>query len=132
MCKECVRLRQKAFDTALWYDYLTGLGVTFVLSLVASAITGVAAAFIGFFMFFIAAALGGGAGVLIADLTLRVIQRRRSRPLFITCAVGVVLGALPVALGLFFTGNVFALIGLAIYVVVATPTVYTRVSGIQL
>ena len=40
--------------------------------------------------------------------------------------------ALPVVLVLFFMGNMFPLLGIGIYMVVATPTVYTRISGIQL
>lgn len=132
MCKECVRARQKTFDTALWYDYLIGFGITFVLSLIASILTGLIASFIGFFMIFIAAGIGGGAGTFIADIALRAVNKRRSRPLFISCAVGAVLGALPIAAFLFFTGQMFALIGVAIYIVVATPTVYARISGIQL
>jgi hypothetical protein len=132
MCKECVRERRKVFDTAMWYDYLIGFGVTFVLSLIASTLTGVVATFLGFYMIFIAAAIGGGAGAFIADIALRAVQKRRSKPLFISCAIGVVLGSLPVVLFLFFTGQMFALVGIGIYMVVATPTVYTRISGIQL
>jgi hypothetical protein len=132
MCRECVRERQKVFDTAMWYDYLIGFGVTFVLSLIASTLTGVVATFLGFYMIFIAAAIGGGAGAFIADIALRAVQKRRSKPLFISCALGVVSGSLPVVLFLFFTGQMFALVGIGIYMVVATPTVYTRISGIQL
>jgi hypothetical protein len=132
MCKECIRERQKIFDTAVWYDYLIGFGVTFVLSLLASLLVGFLAAFLGFWMLFIAAGIGGGAGSFIADIALRAVNKRRSRPLFISCAVGVVIGALPVAAFLLFTGQMFALIGIGIYIVVATPTVYARISGIQL
>lgn len=132
MCRDCVRERRKIFDTAMWYDYLIGFGVTFVLSLIASILTGLIASFIGFYMIFIAAAIGGGTGAFIADIALRAVKKRRSRALFISCAVGVVVGALPVVLVLFFMGNMFPLLGIGIYMVVATPTVYTRISGIQL
>jgi hypothetical protein len=132
VCRDCVRQHQKAFDTAVWYDYVAGFSATFFLSLIASMIAAVAAMFIGFYMIFIAAGLGAGAGVFIANITLRAIQRRRSKPLFAVCTLGVILGALPVVLGLFFIGNMFALIGPVIYLVIATPTVYTRISGIQL
>jgi dipeptide/tripeptide permease len=132
MCKDCVRERQKVFDTAMWYDYLIGFGVTFGLSLLASILTGLIASFIGFYMIFIAAAVGGGAGAFIADVALRAVKKRRSKVLFTSCAVGVVVGAIPVILFLFFTGQMFALVGIGIYVVVATPTVYARLSGIQL
>lgn len=132
VCKECVRAQQKTFDTAMWYDYLIGFGVTFVLSLIASALTGVIASFLGFYMIFIAAAVGGGAGAFIADIALRAVSKRRSKSLFVSCAVGVVVGALPVMVVLFFMGNMLALISLGVYIVVVTPTVYSRLSGIQL
>ena len=132
VCKDCVRQQQKTFDTAMWYDYLIGFGVTFVLSLVASGLTGVIASFLGFYMIFIAAAVGGGAGAFIADVALRAVNKRRSKPLFISCAVGVVVGALPVMAVLFFMGNMLALISLGVYIVIVTPTVYSRLSGIQL
>jgi hypothetical protein len=105
VCKECVRQQQKTFDTAMWYDYLIGFGVTFVLSLIASGLTGVIASFLGFYMIFIAAAVGGGAGAFIADIALRAVNKRRSKSLFISCAVGVVVGALPVMVVLFFIGK---------------------------
>mgnify|MGYP003482058243 CR=1 FL=1 len=132
LCKDCVRSHQKTFDTALWYDYLSGFGITFVMSLITSVLLGFIATFVGFFMFFIAVGIAGGAGVFIANITLRAINKRRSRALFLVCAAGVVLGGVPVALGLLLTGNMFALISIGIYLVIATPTVYTRISGIQL
>jgi len=131
-CRECVRGQQKRFDSALWYDYLAGLGTTFILSLVVSALVAAISSFVGFFMFFIAAGAAGGAGIFIGNLTLRAINKRRSRPLFLTCAAGVALGAVPPALFLIWTGNLYALLFLGIYAVIAAPTVYSRVSGIQL
>ncbi len=132
LCKDCVRAQQKTFDTAEWYDYLTGMGVTIVLSLITSILVAFIGSFIGFFMFFLAAGIGSGAGTLIANLALRVLNKRRSRALFVACAAGVVLGALPVAILLLLTGNIYGVIGVVIYLVIATPTVYSRISGIQL
>jgi hypothetical protein len=132
MCKECINQRKKKFDTALWYDYLIGFGITFVLSLIASVLVGIAASFIGFYIFFLAVALGGGAGVFISNITLRAINKRRSKTLFYACAAGVVLGAIPVAIGMFFFGGGFASFAVVVYAVIVTPTVYSRVSGIQL
>ena len=120
------------FDTALWYDYLTGFGTTFILSLVASVLLSFVSSFVGFFMFFIAVAVAGGAGIFISNIVLRVTGKRRSRPLHIACAVGVVLGILPIALFMLFTGNTYPLITLGIYAVVATSTVYSRLAGIRL
>lgn len=132
MCKECVNQRRKVFDTALWYDYLIGFAITFILSLLSSILVGIIASFIGFFIFFLAAAMGGGAGVLISNTTLRALNKRRSRALFNACAAGVVLGAIPIAIAMFFFGNWFVAIAIIIYAVIVTPTVYSRISGIQL
>lgn len=132
MCKDCVNQRRKVFDTALWYDYLIGFGITFLLSLLSSLLVGIVASFIGFFIFFLAAIIGRGAGVFISNITLRAINKRRSRNLFYACAIGVALGAIPIAIAMFFFGNWFVAIAVIIYAVIVTPTVYTRVSGIQL
>jgi len=116
----------------MWYDYLTGMGATIALSLITSALIAFIGSFIGFFMFFIAAGIGGGAGTLISNITLRVINKRRSRPLFIACTTGMALGASPVVIGLLLMGNIYGVIGVVIYLVIATPLFYTRISGIQL
>lgn len=132
LCKECVRQHQKTFDTALWYDYLIGMGTTFTLSLFAAGLLAFVSSFVGFFMFFIAAGAAGAVGVFISNMVLLVTGKRRSRPLFMACAGGVALGAIPIVLFLLFTGNMFALISLGIYAFVATSTVYARLAGIQL
>jgi hypothetical protein len=132
MCKDCVRERKKVFDTAVWYDYLIGFGVTSILSLIASILVGVASMFIGFYIFFLAIGVAGGAGVFIANIALRAINKRRSRPLFLVCAAGVVVGAIPAAIAMAFFGGGFSFFAIVVYAVIVTPVVYSRVSGIQL
>jgi hypothetical protein len=132
LCKDCVNQHKKMFDTALWYDYLTGSGTTFILSLITSGLLVFISSFVGFFMIFISFAVAGGAGVFLSNTVLRVIAKRRSRWLFIACAAGVALGALPIGLFMLFTGNMYSIIMLGIYAVVATSTVYARLAGIQL
>jgi hypothetical protein len=132
LCKDCVNQHKKIFDTALWYDYLTGSATTFILSMIASGLLGFVSSFVGFFMIFISFAVAGGAGVFFSNIVLRVIGKRRSRWLFIACAAGVALGAAPIILFLLFTGNMYPVIMLGIYAVVATSTVYARLAGIQL
>jgi uncharacterized membrane protein YuzA (DUF378 family) len=61
-----------------------------------------------------------------------VTRKRRSRPLFLTVVAGVVLGALPVVLFQLFRFDVFSILFQIIYLVIAVPVVYSRLSGIQL
>lgn len=131
MCKDCVRERKKIFETALWSDYLIGFGVTFFLSLFASILAGIAASFVGFYVIFFAAGIGGAAGVFISNITLRAINKRRSRALFYACAAGVAVGALPAA-AIFFFFDMFAGFAIVVYAVITTPIVYSRVSGLRL
>jgi len=132
LCKECVNQHKKIFDTALWYDYLLGLGATSILSFIAGGLLVLISSFAGFFMIFISFAVAGGAGVFMSNVALRVTGKRRSRWLFITCAAGVVLGVLPMVLYLFLSSGMYPIIMILIYLVVATSTVYTRLTGIQL
>ena len=83
-------------------------------------------------MIFISFAVAGGAGVFISNIVLRVTGKRRSRWLFIACASGVAFGAIPIALPLFLNGNIYSIIMLGIYAVVATSTVFSRLAGIRL
>lgn len=130
-CKECVRERQKTFDTSEWYDYVLGFVTAGVLSGIAAFLVRLIGG-IGFFGWFLIAAGAPTAAVAIAEGVRLVTRRRRSRPLFITVAVGVVLGAIPVILFQALTLNVFGIVFQVIYLIIATPVVYTRLSGIQL
>ena len=129
-CKECVRERKKVFDTSEWYDYVLGFIVAAFLSGVASFLVTLIGG-IGFFGWLLIALGSPTAAVVIAEGVRLVTKRRRSRPLFITVAVGVVLGAVPVILFQVFIFNLFGIIFQVIYLVIATPVVYTRLSGIQ-
>lgn len=130
-CKECVRGQLKIFNTALWYDYLLGSATAVILgflaSLLASLVSGLS--FIGWILIVIGAPT---AGMVIAEGVRLVTRKHRSRPLFIAIAAAVVVGALPVILFQLFSMNFFGLIFQGIYLFIATPIVYTRLSGIQL
>jgi hypothetical protein len=131
-CKECVRDRQKIFDTSEWYDYISGFVVATILSGIAAFLVTLVGG-IGFFGWFLIAAGAPTAAVFIAEGVRMATRKRRSRPLFITVAVGVVLGALPIILfQLFFSGDLFGILFQIIYLVIAVPVVYSRLSGIQL
>ena len=130
-CKECVRGQLKVFDTALWYDYLLGFATAGILGFLASLLASLVSSlsFIGWILIIIGAPT---AGVTIAEGVRLVTRKHRSRPLFITIAAAVVLGALPVIFFQLLSGNFFSLIFQGIYLFIATPIVYTRLSGIQL
>ena len=130
-CKECVRGQLKIFDTARWYDYVLGFITAgflgFLASLLASFVSSLS--FIGWILIIIGAPT---AGVVIAEGVRLIIKKRRSRALFITIAVAMVLGALPVIIFNLVVFNLFGLIFQGIFLFIATPVVYTRLSGIQL
>jgi small-conductance mechanosensitive channel len=130
-CKECVRERQKTFNTSEWYDYVLGFIVAGALSAVATFLVSLIGG-IGFFGWIIIFAGAPTAAVIIAEGVRLVTRRHRSRSLFITVAAGVVLGALPVILYQALTLNLFGILFQVLYLVIAVPVVYTRLSGIQL
>jgi hypothetical protein len=126
-----VRERQKTFDTSEWYDYVLGFIVAGVLSGIASFLVTLIGS-IGFFGWFLIAAGAPTAGVIIAESVRFVTNRRRSRALFITVCVGVVLGAMPLLLLELLVFDIFGILFQIIYLVIAVPIVFTRLSGIQL
>jgi hypothetical protein len=130
-CKECVRDQQKIFDTSQWVDYLLGSAVAVILGFLASLLATFVSrlGIIGWIVIVIGAP---SAGMLIAEVARLATRKHRSRPLFITIAAAVVVGALPVVLFLLFTGGFFTLIFQGIYLFMAVPIVYTRLSGIQM
>ncbi len=130
-CKECVRERQKTFDTSEWYDYVIGFIVAGILSGIASFLVTLIGS-VGFFGWFLIAAGAPTAGVIIAEGVRLVTRRRRSRALFITICVAMVLGAVPLILFELFIFDIFGIVFQIIYLVISVPIVYTRLSGIQL
>jgi hypothetical protein len=130
-CRECVRERQKTFETSEWYDFVSGFIIAAILSGIAAFLVTLIGRF-GFFGWFLIAAGAPTAAVAIAEGVRAVTKRRRSRALFMTVVAGVVLGALPVILIQAYTSNFFGIVFQIIYLIIATPVVYTRLSGIQL
>ena len=72
------------------------------------------------------------AGIAIAEGVRFVVRRHRAKPLYYTVIVGVILGALPVLLTQLFILNLFGILFQVIYLGITIPTVYTRLSGIQI
>jgi hypothetical protein len=130
-CKECVKGQQKVFNTSEWYDYISGFIVAAILSAIAAFLVTLIGG-IGFFGWFLIAAGAPTAAVAIAEGVRLVTAKRRSRPLFLTVAAGVMFGALPVMLFQVLSTNLFGVLFQVIYLVIAVPVVYSRLSGIQL
>jgi len=129
-CKECVRGQQKTFDTSEWSDYILGFITAGFLSGIASFLVTLIGG-IGFIGWIIVIAGAPTAAMVIAEAVRYVVRKHRSKNLFITVSVGVVLGALPVILFQLFTFQLFGIAFQVIYLIIATPVVYTRLSGIQ-
>jgi hypothetical protein len=143
-CKECVRSHQKKFDTAVWYDYVVGFVLAAVLSAVAAFIVTLIS---GFFFGLIVLIVAPAAGTMIARILLAALRRRRSRALFTTISVGMVVGAIPaivseitsLILVMNFYGaegfsiwSLLPLIWIVIYLFITVPVVYSQFSGIRL
>jgi hypothetical protein len=131
-CRECVRSQQKLFETAVALDFFLGFFTATILSFLASLLVDVISGIAGIFAFIIIFFAAPTVGIVIAEAVRYVTRKHRSRPLFITIIVGVVLGALPVVIFNLVAFSLFGLIFLGIFLFVATPVIYTRLSGIQL
>ena len=130
-CPECVKSQQKIFDTATPIDYILGAGAAGILSVVASVLISLIGS-IGFFGWFLVIAAAPTAGMVIAEGARLAIRKHRSRSLFITITVAVGIGALPMILWLLLSFSLFGLLFQGIYLALAIPSIYTRLSGIQL
>jgi hypothetical protein len=131
-CKDCVRGQQKVFVTAVWYDYVLGFITAGVLGLLASLLVGVISRIDGFFAWLVIIIAAPTAGVIVAEAIRFVTRKHRSPSLFIVIAAAFVLGALPAIIINLVTLNIFGLIFLGIFLFIATPVVYTSLSGIRL
>lgn len=144
-CKECVRSQQKIFETAQSPDYIGGVLVAGVISLIGSMacyLLGLFNSWFGFFVILIAPFVG----TIIAQAVNRATHRRRSRALFRLVIVAVLLGALPPLLMdviplLFFAsgGNplsgifrILPLVWKVVYIFTVSSTVYYRLTGIRI
>ena len=132
-CKDCVNQQQKVFDTSKPQDLLWGFLVSVILSLIGSVV----GTFVGFYIFLLAPA----AGVVVAEAVRLVTRKRRSTKLFKLVRIAVVLGALPLLLigilnaivtlgeGTFSLYSVLPFGYQMIYVLMAAPSAYYRLSG---
>ncbi|MEW6092414.1 MAG: hypothetical protein AB1531_00470 [Chloroflexota bacterium] len=131
-CQECVHNQQKIFVTAQWPDYLVGFLAGGFLSLLASLLVLLVGGITSFFAWIVIAAGAPTVAIGIAEALRFVTRKHRSRPLFITILVSIILGAAPVVIYLLLTFNFWSLIFQGIYLFIAVPLIYYRLSGIQL
>lgn len=132
-CSDCVRQQQKTFDTSQPLDYVLGVVAAAILSLIGSWLTSI----IGFFTILLAPA----AGVGIAEAVRLITKKRRGKRLFRWVSAGIILGGLPligitlIRLVIFISAgsfNLFSLFPLGyqiLYLVMAVPSAYYRLSG---
>jgi hypothetical protein len=115
-CPECIREQEDAFFSARPIDYVLVTLVALPLSIVGALI----ASAIGWFALFLGAGLGG----LIGKASFRAAGRRRGRFLPFVVAGAVVIGALPFALRYLASPNLFGLLLLGVYAVVAAGSAF--------
>lgn len=130
-CKECIRGQQKTFETSKPYDYIIGFIAAAVLSGIGSFVFTLIG-IIGFFGFFIAFAAAPTIGVIIAEAVRTATGRRRSPSLYKAILAGIILGAVPIILFELIIFDVFGIIFQGIYLFLAVPTAYYRISGIRI
>jgi len=132
-CADCVKKQQKIFDTSKATDHFFGFLIAGILSFLGSAI----ASRLGFFTILLSPAVGAG----IAEAVRFLVKKRRSKRLFKWVVAGVILGALPLIVisaitfllfmstGNFNLGTLLPLAYQVVYLLLATPSTYYRLSG---
>ncbi|KAF0109128.1 MAG: hypothetical protein FD146_172 [Anaerolineaceae bacterium] len=131
-CKDCVRGQQKIFETAQPADYVFGFLVGGFLSSLASVLVILVGSIASFFAWIVIAAVAPTVGIVIAEALRFVTRKHRSKPLFTTILASIILGAVPVGVYLLLTLDFWSLIFQGIYLFIAVPIIYHRLSGIQL
>ncbi len=139
-CKDCVRGQQKTFDTTHVIDYPLAFVIAGALGYIGSLLLTAVGTRLGLFAILIAIFVAPIVGSVIAGAVRLVTQKRRSKRLFQVATLGAALGALPLILGsvigLLFggigLGSLYPLIWEGIYLFMVPPTVYYRLSGIEL
>lgn len=78
-CPDCIRELEAGYYTIYGRDYFVAAVVSGLLSLIVGGLLYFVGNNVGFFMYFIVFALGGGGGSLVARITHQAIGRRRGR-----------------------------------------------------
>lgn len=119
-CRECVGRQQKTFYTGGAGDYVIGGLIALVLGGIASFLVSMLGAW------FFALILGPVIGIGIAEAVRFAVRRRRSQHLWLVVAGGVVVGALPALLLALTTLNLWTLISLGLFLILAAGAASAR------
>jgi tetratricopeptide (TPR) repeat protein len=117
-CKECVGRQQAVFYTGSALDYIIGGAIALVLGSIAAYLMSLLGAW------FFALILGPTLGIGIAEVVRAAVRRRRSRYLWLSVGVGMVVGSLP-ALLLALT-TFWALLTLGLFLILAVGAATAR------
>lgn len=118
-CKQCVGEQQAVYFTGGAADYLIGGLVALVLGGIASYIVTILGAW------FIALILGPTAGIGVAEVVRVAVRRRRSRYLWLSVAIGIIIGSLPALL--VSTGSLWRMIAYGLFIVLAIGSATARI-----
>jgi len=139
-CKQCVSGQQKVFETAVWQDYVLGLGLAALLSFVGSILILILP--LALLTIIIAPLIG----TVIGEVVRRVTQKRRSRRLFWGVVGAMLVGGLPILLiqlvsvGLYtyaagvggLASGAISVIWQGVYLFLAVSSAYYRLAGISI
>jgi hypothetical protein len=117
-CKQCVGEQQSVYFTGGAADYVIGGVIALVLGGIASYIVTIIGAW------FIALILGPTIGIGIAEVVRLAVRRRRSQYLWMTVAIGIVLGSLPALL--VSLGSLWRMIAYGLFLVLAIGAATAR------
>ena len=123
-CKVCIRQQQKIFETAYWYDFLIAPVVAGVICGVGSLLGSI----LGIFVIFVAAIVGS----LAARAVQAAVRHRRSRYLWVTAAVGAVLGCVPIMIPTALLAFGVSLLWPGVYLVIAVGSLVANLKGFRL
>jgi hypothetical protein len=119
-CRECVGQQQATFYTGGVADYIIGGGIALILGAFASYLM------IRLGVWFIALILGAAIGIGIAELVRLAVRRRRSKYLWLAVATGFVVGSLPALILGLVTFNLWSLLSLGLFLVLAVGAASAR------
>jgi hypothetical protein len=122
-CRECMKMQQQVFETAVWYDYVIAGVVAAIAGAVGSPFTG---------FWFIALFIGPAAGAAAAEIVRWAVRRRRSRALNYVAAGAFVAGCLPFSAFSLIGGSLFGIVLVVVYAALGAGAIYTRLRGISL